>query len=547
VTATPERLGRYRVLRPLARGGMAELFLARATGIQGFEKLVVVKRVLPELARDADYVGMFLDEARLAARLHHSNLVQVYDIGEADGLPFYAMEYLDGHDVREIMRALQTRREKLPLEHAIIIAIGVAAALHYAHEMKDEEGRTLGIVHRDVSPQNVAVTFDGGVKLFDFGVAKAKRRSTETRHGTLKGKIQYMSPEQCRGDEVDRRSDVFSVAILLWELITGRRLFGGNSDFGVMKSIAESDAPKPSLVWTECPPELEAIVMRGLRRERQGRYATTEELQLALEAFARESRLAVSGVGLGRHLRKLFAPIAAKVADSAKLTLYDANKLVPVEVDDGGATVFDGVFSQAYASISIDAAVVGDGPAEDEPGRHTRAVRANKRRPRRKWAPIAAGILGSVVVVGGGVAWRLQRSLGVHAEDGASRVGEPPRLATTPTATNAATNAATAPAAAATSPSTAPAAPATTTAAKDNAVPATATTPTAATVAATNEPAAEPTNGAAPEPTTAAKRLSVRAAKHHQSKAAHAKAVTRPPATKPGKAAVDLDAPLPPR
>ena len=338
--------------------------------------------------------------------------------------------------------------------------------------------------------------------------------------------------------------------------MTGRRLFGGNSDFGVMKSIAESDAPKPSLVWTDCPPELEAIVMRGLRRERQGRYATTEELQLALEAFARESRLAVSGVGLGRHLRKLFAPIAAKIADSAKLTLYDANKLVPVEVEDGGATVFDGVFSQAYASISIGAAVVSDLPAEDEPGRHTRAVRANPRRPRRKWAPIAAGILGSVVVVGGGVAWRAAaiegrarrrrrgsggraaRAHGDGSGDGAQERGggrgdgsrrlrlRPRRPARRLPRRRPRQRRAT----------------------KDNAVPAPATPPSGVTVAATNGPAVEPPHDAAPE-TSAAKtsRPPAHAAKHHQSKAAHAKAVTRPPATKPGKAAVDLDAPLPPR
>jgi hypothetical protein len=517
---------------------MAELFLARASGIQGFEKLVVVKRVLPELARDADYVGMFLDEARLAARMHHSNLVQVYDIGEADGLPFYAMEYLDGHDVREIIRALQARREKLPLEHAIIISIGVAAALHYAHEMKDEEGRTMGIVHRDVSPQNVAVTFDGGVKLFDFGVAKARRRTTETRHGTLKGKIQYMSPEQCRGDEVDRRSDVFSVAILLWELMTGRHLFGGNSDFGVMKSIAESDAPKPSLVWSDCPPELEAIVMRGLRRERQSRFATTEELQLALEAYARESRLAVSGVGLGRHLRKLFAPIVAKVADSEKFTLYDANKLVPVEVEDGGATVFDGVFSQAYASISIGAAVVSDVPADDDPGRHTRAVQAKKRRPQRRLLPMVAGIL--AVAVGGGTAWRLYRASSARSADSAPELTP----AAQPNHTAPLENA---------SPSTPEAAPATATAPPIGApttVPAATAAPTTAapTTAANNLPATDEPADAEPAVTVIhAPRPSAHGGKHHLSHAAHAKAASRPPATKPARPAVDLDAPLPPR
>ena len=215
----PYRLGRYEILRPLARGGMAELFLARATGIQGFEKLVVVKRILPEMARDTDYVEMFLEEARLAAGLHHSNIVQVYDIGEDEAAPFFAMEYLHGEDVRTLLRAAALRRARVPVEHALSIAIGVAAGLHHAHEKRDPDGRPLGIVHRDVSPHNVAVTFDGGVKLLDFGVAKTRRRASATRHGTLKGKLGYMSPEQCRGDELDRRSDVFAVAILLWELL----------------------------------------------------------------------------------------------------------------------------------------------------------------------------------------------------------------------------------------------------------------------------------------------------------------------------------------
>src|SRR5439155_10141751 len=156
----PERLGRYQILRPLARGGMAELFLARATGIQGFEKLVVIKRILPELAGDAEYVEMFLDEARLAATLHHSNIVQVYDIGEDGGAPFFAMEYLHGEDVRSILHTAENKRQRPPLEHALLVAIGVAAGLHYAHELCDGEGKPLGIIHRDVSPHNVAVTFD---------------------------------------------------------------------------------------------------------------------------------------------------------------------------------------------------------------------------------------------------------------------------------------------------------------------------------------------------------------------------------------------------
>jgi tRNA A-37 threonylcarbamoyl transferase component Bud32 len=409
----PARLGRYEIVRPLARGGMAELFLARATGIQGFEKLVVVKRILPEMARDDEYVEMFLDEARLAAGLHHSNIVQVYDIGEHEGAPFFAMEYLHGEDVRAILQTALQKRQRPPLEHALSVAIGVAAGLHYAHELHDGEGRPLGIVHRDVSPHNVAVTFDGGVKLLDFGVAKTRRRQSATRHGTLKGKLGYMSPEQCRGDELDRRSDVFAVAILLWELVTGRRLYGGRSDFGVMKSIVETDAPRPSMVWPACPPELEALVMRGLRREREGRFATAEELQLALEAFAREQRLAVSGVGLGHWVRELFGERATRPPEVERTTtLYD---LIVPEDDATGATVVDGVvtakggrFAKSAGDNDAEADGAGGGGTGDTdaearaPARHTRAV-ARRKRPR--WLPYALG--GAAAIAASIGAWRV--------------------------------------------------------------------------------------------------------------------------------------------
>jgi len=398
----PRRLGRYEILRPLARGGMAELFLARNLGIQGFEKLVVVKRILPEMSRDAEYMEMFLEEARLAAGLHHSNIVQVYDIGEDDEAPFFAMEYLHGEDVRQILRAAQLEGTRVPVEHALSIVIGVAAGLHHAHEMRDADGRPLGIVHRDVSPHNVAVTFDGGVKLLDFGVAKTRRKTSATRHGTLKGKLGYMSPEQCRGDELDRRSDVFAVAILLWELLAGRRLYGGRSDFGVMKSIVETDAPRPSLVWHDCPPDLEAIVMRGLRREREARHQTAEELQLALEAFARERRLPVSNAGLGHYVRDLFGPRSTERTEGERTTstLYD---LAGGDDDDAAATVVDGVIMAAPAEASRSQASLSQAPA-----RMTRAVARN--RPRRTWLVPA---LTAVVAIGGVIGWRVAATMHV--------------------------------------------------------------------------------------------------------------------------------------
>ncbi len=221
------RIGKYEILQHMANGGMAEIYLARATGIEQFQKLCVIKRILPAVAGDPNLVGMLLDEARIAATLHHSNIVQVFDIGEADGEYFIAMEYLHGRDVAAVARVLRQRGLRLAEDQALSIVLGICAGLHYAHERADDAGRPLGIVHRDVSPTNAIVTYDGGVKLVDFGLVKAEGRATESRSGSLKGKLAYMSPEQCRARPLDRRSDIYSLSIMLWELTTGQRLYTG--------------------------------------------------------------------------------------------------------------------------------------------------------------------------------------------------------------------------------------------------------------------------------------------------------------------------------
>jgi len=212
------RLGRYRIVRRMAVGGMAEIFLARVEGLRGFERLVVCKRLLPQYAPNQNLVRMFLDEARLMATLNHPNVTQVHDVGEARGSYFFAMEYVHGEDLRTILRASTQRGEPLPIEISVGIIADAAAGLHHAHEKRGSDGAPLEIVHRDVSPSNVLVSFDGAVKLTDFGVAKWALQESRTRQGTLKGKCAYMAPEQCRGEAVDARSDVFALGILLYEL-----------------------------------------------------------------------------------------------------------------------------------------------------------------------------------------------------------------------------------------------------------------------------------------------------------------------------------------
>ena len=369
---------------------MAELYLARANGIEGFEKLVVLKRILPQLANDRGFVKMFLDEARIAATLQNSNIVQVYDIGEAEGGYFFAMEYLRGSDLHGIMRAAFASGRGLPLEHTLSIILGVCSGLHYAHDKLDGDGRPLGIVHRDVSPHNVFVTYDGGVKILDFGIAKAAHRLSETRQGTLKGKLQYMSPEQCQCEPLDRRSDVFAIAILLWELSVGQRLYDGKSELAIMKSIVEHDATRPSELSPNYPPELERIVRKGLARRPADRFQSAEELQLALEAFAREHRLALSPVGLQRYLRELVGEPRSAIEDiAAQPSPLDDEDDEPGAADQvmGFSTDVDGV-SLAGADASVP--------------RGTRALRKSAvarpaRNTRRNWVA-AFGLAGAAAV-----------------------------------------------------------------------------------------------------------------------------------------------------
>ncbi|MBC8072194.1 MAG: serine/threonine protein kinase, partial [Deltaproteobacteria bacterium] len=307
VVADGTRLGKYQLLRRLATGGMAELYLARAAGMAGFEKLVVLKRILPQHAESDEFIRMFLVEARLAATLHHPNIVQVYDIGEESGTYFFTMEWVQGQDLRRLVRQARKTETPIPLEHILHVISGVAAGLHHAHEQADHDGTPLGIVHRDVSPSNVLVTYDGAVKIVDFGIAKAAAFQSNTIAGTLKGKIPYMSPEQCRGEDVDNRSDIFSIGTLLWELTTGSRLFAGDNEIAIINRVAKGEVPLPSAIRPEYPPELERVVMRALASDPNHRYRSAIELQLDLEDFAREAQLPVSSARVGKFMRELFA------------------------------------------------------------------------------------------------------------------------------------------------------------------------------------------------------------------------------------------------
>jgi tRNA A-37 threonylcarbamoyl transferase component Bud32 len=300
------RLGKYEIVQRIAYGGMAEIYLARASGIEGFEKVVVLKRILPQYAADREFVQMFLREARLAATLDQANIAHVYDIGEEGGSYFYTMEYLHGQDVRGIMRTLKRRDQRLPLEHAIGIVMGAASGLHYAHEKKGPDGRGLGIVHRDVSPSNIVVTFDGGVKVVDFGIAKASADPDLSKGYSFKGKLTYISPEQMNTRSLDRRSDVFSLGVVLYEITTHRRLYNGTTDIEVVRQMLEGGIPRPTQHSPGYPPDLEAIVMRALETDPERRYPTARAMQRDLEAFARNHGVHVSSTALAEWMEATF-------------------------------------------------------------------------------------------------------------------------------------------------------------------------------------------------------------------------------------------------
>jgi serine/threonine-protein kinase len=262
--APGENLGKYQILRKLATGETAEIYLARSTGTAGFEKLVVIKRILPHAAQDKALVDMFLDEAKLAATLRHPNIASVIDVDNDDDSYFFAMEHVHGQDVRRIRVEAQTRGRPIPLSTSLAIAVGAAQALAHAHD--------IGVVHRDASPSNIIVSYEGAVKLVDFGIARATGRTTKTLTGMLKGKLAYMSPEQCRGKKLDGRSDLFSLGVVLYELTAGARPFEGNSDLDVLEKIVRGNFEPPSHIAEGYPPALEAIVMRMLANEPGSRY-----------------------------------------------------------------------------------------------------------------------------------------------------------------------------------------------------------------------------------------------------------------------------------
>lgn len=310
VRSAPQELGQassqYELVARLTEGGMAEIFLARSRGMANFGRYVVLKRILPERGADERWIEMFLDEARLVAQLQHPNIAHVFDLGRLGDGYFFTMEYVHGANMREVLVRCSQRGRRLPLAAAVGVGVGAASGLDHAHSRKDAEGRPLGIVHRDVSPSNLMLSFEGVVKLVDFGVAKAMSHSSVTQSGTVKGKVSYLSPEQCRGRAVDHRSDLFALGIVLYEMTTTKRLYRRSSDFETMSAIVNEVPEPPSRYNPEISPSLDALILRALEKDPAHRQQSAGELLEELEDIAHKEGMAISSSQLRRQMRELF-------------------------------------------------------------------------------------------------------------------------------------------------------------------------------------------------------------------------------------------------
>ncbi len=301
------RFGRYTLVKKLATGGMAEIWLARQRGLAGFNRFVVIKKILSHLSEQETFVKMFLDEARMSAQLNHPNIVQIYDLGRESDSYYIAMEFISGENLAAIAWRGMKRGRPYPPPFAARVIADACKALHYAHHLKGSDGQPLEIVHRDISPQNLLVTYEGEVKVVDFGIAKAKSKSEHTKTGMLKGKFSYMSPEQCLGAPIDMRSDIFALGILLYELCTGKRLFKHESELMILEMITKRSVVPPSQVAAGISPRLEDIIMQALEKDTAMRFQTAQAMQIALEEYLRDENHQATNPDIAQYMRDLFA------------------------------------------------------------------------------------------------------------------------------------------------------------------------------------------------------------------------------------------------
>lgn len=326
--------GKYLLIRQIAVGGMAEVFMAKQKGVKGFEKVVAIKRILPHLTENREFLKMFIDEAKVAAQLTHQNIVQIYELGEIDDSYYIAMEYVIGKDLRTILTVGRELQKPLSLGNALFIASRLCSALHYAHRKKGFTNEPLNIVHRDISPQNVLISYDGEVKLVDFGIAKAAAKDSKTQLGAIKGKILYMSPEQAWGKPVDRRSDIFSLGTLMYEMISGKRLFLAANELGILEKVRNAEVPSLRAIAPTITPDVEAVIYKALAKSPNDRYQSAGDMKRELDSCIMKNQAAYLYRGLRTYMHDVFADDIRREAPEL-LESKDTEDVYDLKQDNG--------------------------------------------------------------------------------------------------------------------------------------------------------------------------------------------------------------------
>jgi TonB family protein len=426
---TGSEFGQYVLEDHIATGGMAEVYKARMMGMEGFQKTVAIKRILSNLTDNDEFVRMFIDEAKLAAQLNHNNIIHIYDLGKIDRSHYIAMEFISGRDLRSVLQECRERGLHVPVALVLYISTLLASALDYAHKKRDFENRDLGLVHRDVSPQNVLISLEGDVKLCDFGIAKAASKASHTRAGALKGKLQYMSPEQAWGKDIDHRSDIFSLGLVLYEMLTLEKVFAGDSELSVLEQVRNPRISAPSSVNQDVEPEMDRIILKALQSETSERYQSARELQRDVEAVMREHGWAPDHTTIARFLRELAEggeiTTTASVSDTAVPPPPPPSEPPPIDGDQPEAPQPE---EEPAAEVSDESDLVPEVVefvAED--GEDDAIGAGEGRGTGRLWMLIAA-----LVVIAAAVGWWFIS--GSKTFDSSSSESVPP-IVTTPTET----------------------------------------------------------------------------------------------------------------
>ena len=351
-----QTIGRYEFLVPIAKGGMAGVWAARLKGTRGFAKTVAIKTMLPTLSDDPLFEQMFLDEAQIAAQIHHPNVVEIMDLGEQEDVLYQVMEYVDGESLATVLRTVSKKKERMPVEIAVRVVTDALRGLHAAHELKSVDGTLMGLVHRDISPQNIMITYDGVVKLVDFGVAKAAgRTASETTAGQIKGKAPYMAPEQALGQRVDRRTDLFAMAIVLYQITTGKHPFRGENDIATLHNILHKDVPSPRFVDPKFPRPLEAVINRALSREVEKRFPSAKEMADALARVFPPTHRRVDVADVGNFVQDLLG----ETGNRRRTALAESIKRADQRVVTGPQSESSGGILLPLADIDAEESSVG--------------------------------------------------------------------------------------------------------------------------------------------------------------------------------------------